>query len=569
MSRVAYGEPPRNERLYNLLRRVRRGDILVPRFQRPFVWSDEQRLLLFDSIYRRLPIGSFIVWRTRTNLLACFDRIAGVPVSIPAPPAPDQSAAARDNGDVLSYLLDGHQRLTSLYASLADGLVAEEEASEADPQLETPLDELPGDDRPRRIFFDLADQTFKFAAARGGTSATWVPLSIVFNRYALRHFELTALYGHPEDRRLINRLGELVDRLKDYDVPVITLASEEQDEATEAFSRVNSAGTPIGQVDMVGAAVWNDGIDLKRLVDEEVLRPLADVGWQHLDKRMVLNTVKAQLGLDIYRSEIGAIREKLKQSPSAFAEAARNLKRAADLLRRCGIRGPAVLPYSYQIVLLADALGRVRDHRDQAVIDRLTRWLWATTYGELFAGMNSTRLRLALDHVRAVARGEADPIPDDLDRVVVPITRFDFRSARSRALAVAMAVDWEPVRRDGKKAWPLKLLAEEGNDALPKLVVSVPKGSHVDPRCLAGPENRFISRPAEANLLRRDLLEPARFREVIGRSHGLTPFVVTASRKGGVDALLHARRLVLLETERKRVEAIGLRYAHDPLIEGQ
>lgn len=206
MSRIAHAEPPRNERLHTLLGRVRHGDILVPRFQRPFIWSDEQRLLLLDSIYRRLPIGSFIVWRTRGNVLTCFDDIAGVPVS---------KVTARDRGEVMTYLLDGHQRLTSLYAALADGIVAEEEGSESDPQLVRSPDELPGDDRPRRIYFDLEARAFKLAPARGVTPPTWVPLSILFNRFALRAFEVSNLFDLANNRILINRLGELVDRLKD------------------------------------------------------------------------------------------------------------------------------------------------------------------------------------------------------------------------------------------------------------------------------------------------------------------------------------------------------------------
>lgn len=559
MSGIAHAEPPRNERLHTLLGRVRRGDILVPRFQRPFIWSDEQRLLLLDSIYRRLPIGSFIIWRTRGNVLTCFDQIAGVPVS---------RVTSQDRGEVMTYLLDGHQRLTSLYAALADGIVAEEEGSDSDPQGGRSPAELPGDDRPRRIYFDLDERAFKLAPARGKPPPMWVPVSILFNRFALRAFEVSHLFGHDDSRRLINRLGELVDRLKDYDVPVITLASEDQDEAIEAFTRVNRAGSPISQVDLVGAAVWRDGIDLKRHIEDEVLRGLADLGWQDLDERIVLNTIKAGLDLDLYRSDIGAIRSQIKGAPHVFYETSLSLKRAAMFLRRCGIRGPGVVPYSHQIVLLADALGRVRDHSTAPVVERLTRWLWATTYGEYFAGMNSTRLRLALEHVRAVARGDADPIPDDLDRVVVPITRFDFRSARSRALIIAMAVDWDPLRRDGKKLWPLKLLAEQGNDALSKLIISgTPESRGIDPRLIAGPENRLISRPSEANLLRRDLLDPMRCREAVGLSHGINKLVRTAATIGGPSRLLKARRLLLLEMERERVEEIGLRYADDPLAD--
>lgn len=561
--RLAFAEGPRNERLFHLLRRVREGDILIPRFQRPFQWTDDQRMLLLDSIRRRMPIGAIIVWRTMTQELQCFERIAGV--AIKADPG-------LRRGEIKTYILDGHQRLTTLYAALADGLATEEGSPPVDPAQLTD-DEQPGDDQPIQLLYDLETEVFVRSPASGDPPTTAVPLSILFDRYRLREFENDQLFRHEDAKRLINRLGELVDAFKDYELPMITLATEDKNLATDAFARVNSAGTPLDHVGMVSAAVWNDDIDLKAKI-ESVLTRLADDGWQDLEAKMVLNAVKARLGLEIYSNDVDRIREAIKREPVVFEDTAANLRRAAGLLASVGVHGPNTLPYGYQVVLLADALGLASEPLEYHLLERLKHWFWSSTYSEVFAGMSSTRLRLEQEHVRAIATGRAELVRSDVP--VVPITRFDFRSARSRAMAIAMAADLSPRGPDGETLNAPLLLAQHGNDAtaflffgkdesefplLPGLTGETP----ATPAQRRAPENRIICRPNEANELRRLLTSnldecPPEIRS----SHGIDDGVVAAWHRGGASGMLLARRARLLALERVRVECVGLVYAPDP-----
>lgn len=561
--RLAFAEGPRNERLFHLLRRVREGDVLIPRFQRPFVWTDAQRMLLLDSIRRRLPIGALIVWRTMTQELQCFEQIAGV--AIKADPASRR-------GEVKTYVLDGHQRLTTLYAALADGL-ATEEGSPAVELTQVPDEDQPGDDHPTQLLYDLESEIFVRSPAAGKPPSTTVPLSILFDRYRLREFEHDHLLGRGDGKRLINRLGELVDAFKDYELPMITLATEDKNLATEAFTRVNSAGTALDQVGMVTAAVWNDDVDLEARIDA-VLTPLAGVGWQDLEAKMVLAAVKARLGLDIYASDVDKIRERIKSEPTVFDDTANDLQRAAELLASVGIHGSNTLPYGYQVVLLADALGLASDPREPHLLERLRRWFWSTTYSETFAGMSSTRLRIEQEHVRAIVTAGAEPMHSDAP--VVPILRFDFRSARSRAMAIGMANDLKPRGPDGQELDATRLLAQYGNDAtallylgkqadsLPTLFASASPATAVQRRA---PENRIICPPTQANELRRMLTAglddcPREIR----LSHGIDDDAVEAWHRGGASAMLRTRRARLLALEQARVERVGLSYAPDPAL---
>lgn len=59
---------PTAERVEQLAQRVLMGDIVLPEFQRPFVWKRRQIIELVDSIYRNYPIGSMLLWAMSLRL---------------------------------------------------------------------------------------------------------------------------------------------------------------------------------------------------------------------------------------------------------------------------------------------------------------------------------------------------------------------------------------------------------------------------------------------------------------------------------------------------------------------
>lgn len=83
-----------------LVDRVDRDELKLPEIQRGYVWKPAQVASLIDSLYRRYPSGSMLVWRPDEDVL---DRAKSIHASGTGPLAPGQ------------YLLDGQQRLTSLH----------------------------------------------------------------------------------------------------------------------------------------------------------------------------------------------------------------------------------------------------------------------------------------------------------------------------------------------------------------------------------------------------------------------------------------------------------------------
>ena len=78
------------------------GDMALPKSQRGYVWNRDQVRTLMDSLYRRHPVGSLLVWATAAD---------------GAPHRGEQELAP----GVVRPLPDGQQRITSLYGIVRGG----------------------------------------------------------------------------------------------------------------------------------------------------------------------------------------------------------------------------------------------------------------------------------------------------------------------------------------------------------------------------------------------------------------------------------------------------------------
>ncbi|WP_396229739.1 DUF262 domain-containing protein, partial [Frankia sp. CpI1-P] len=96
---------PEVQLLGDILGAIAQGTLRIPRFQRPYVWRPDQMLELFDSLERGYPVGSLLVWETNLPLPS-LDRVGDI--AVPGPP----------QGTPTAFVLDGHQRLSTLFGTL-------------------------------------------------------------------------------------------------------------------------------------------------------------------------------------------------------------------------------------------------------------------------------------------------------------------------------------------------------------------------------------------------------------------------------------------------------------------
>lgn len=446
MSTPSYVAEPQIQRLSQLVSEIAKGFIQVPRFQRPIVWTDEQRLELFRSILEGTPIGSILVWRTSLRDIKIFDRLG-----------PHRLRRPEGSGSFVSYLLDGHQRLSTLFGALQ------------------PLtDREPTEDQDSNhwlAYFDLEAEDFTFNPGRDEVQRLkMLPLHKILDSRQYLAFQ-RQLQDHEDHEALIERADNLATAIQEYKLPVIPIVTDEIGVATRTFQRINSEGTAMSHVHMVAALTWTSGFDLgERLaaVREDVLAP---EGWGSFEDKLLLSACKVNLGLDLLEGNADEIARRINNRKEVIEDTTLHVVRAAQFLREhCQLGSPRLVPYSYIPVMLAEAF-RLNPEPSDVVLGQLIRWFWWVCYAYFPISANSSRLRRALELVRGIARSEEvdlEPI-EQLDPIP---TRFDFRLARCKLLSLIMAEERRKVGNEqgtGRWASADDLLATRGYEALQNL----------------------------------------------------------------------------------------------------
>src|SRR6266508_6566513 len=207
-----------------ILDQIDSGSMLLPEFQRGYVWNRDQVRGLMRSLYRGYPVGGLLVWEAEADA-------ASVRGSSPA-------------AGVKQLLLDGQQRVTSLY-----GIVRGRppEFFEGDPAASTGLR------------FNVEDGTFEFfAPAKMRGDPRWVDVTSLFT-HGLEP-EIGKLNKEPETRPEIvsymtrlARLSSLLDR--EFHTEKIPGADKSVDVVVDIFNRVNSGGTKLSKGDLALAKI--------------------------------------------------------------------------------------------------------------------------------------------------------------------------------------------------------------------------------------------------------------------------------------------------------------------------
>ena len=93
---------PQTRTFSSLIAEIENGQVKIPQFQRDFVWPIQKSAGLMDSILKGYPIETFIFWKTKERLRSV--RSLG-----------GQTLPEPKKGESVDFVLDGQQRLTSLY----------------------------------------------------------------------------------------------------------------------------------------------------------------------------------------------------------------------------------------------------------------------------------------------------------------------------------------------------------------------------------------------------------------------------------------------------------------------
>jgi hypothetical protein len=224
-------------KLAAILDQIDSGSVLLPEFQRGYVWNRDQVRGLMRSLYLGYPVGGLLTWET----MADGSLVRGLAAATPA---------------LRVLILDGQQRITSLYG-ITRG---------------RPPAFFQGDEKAfSGLRFNVEDETFEFyAPAKMADDPRWIDVSSLFTQGLQPH--IGALNAHLETQpRIVSymerlaRLRQVLDR--DFYEEKITGEDKTVDVVVDIFNRVNSGGTKLSKGDLALAkkcARWPEGREAMR-----------------------------------------------------------------------------------------------------------------------------------------------------------------------------------------------------------------------------------------------------------------------------------------------------------------
>jgi hypothetical protein len=507
--------------LYQLIGAIAGGGLSIPAFPGPLVWSWDRQCELLQIVRDGIPIGAVTIWRT-THQLPSQTALAGHVLESPPAGSPRQ------------YVLDGPRRLCTLFAALREV--------------------QPGDQPAAAVGYDLEDQVF-LESSDAASPPQVIPLRALSNSVALLRCQ-RQLRG---DRAPIwvRRADELAMAFREYNLPVISIASNDFGVARRILDLRHPRGTRTGEADLVHALTWTPRFNLRDQLESLRSRLLQPLGWGNVDFDAVLGAVKTDLDLDLQEDAVELLGTVLKTDPTMLERAVERLVRAAKLLRdRCGILRWELVPYGSQAVLLADALCTAGS-RD--VQDLLVDWFWMSTYGEMFAGLSGYRTAHAiLDLRQTVSDGQLRWSGSAPFRLRELPRSGDFGVVRVKAMALTLARRIKDAcgTTAGDTAHdPFATLAEYGPSAMFSLVPP-----HLtDSSWFASAGNRFLCHPADAVELRNHLLS-AQLEEHEAAAHAVPEAALEAARRGEWNNFIALRLLEIADLERTFVDELLARH---------
>jgi hypothetical protein len=239
--------------LETLLAQLRTGKIVLPQFQRSFVWDAGDIDLLLTSLAKDYPAGSLLFLRVDPSNPLAWRPVEGIDV---------QSSAEPD------YLvLDGQQRLTSLFYALT---------GQGRHRFFADVRRLHEGDTDGGIFWMWRREVERRHADEREVQFAndWLPLTKLIGPDADTFWLMDYLRYHADegvDEALLRTRVQEVDAqylrtLRNYQFPVIELPADTDLEAVcQIFETLNKTGVRLTVFDLLTARFWPLGIDLRHM----------------------------------------------------------------------------------------------------------------------------------------------------------------------------------------------------------------------------------------------------------------------------------------------------------------
>lgn len=399
-----------DRKITDLMATIHAGKTQLPDFQRGWVWDDNRIKSLIASITNGYPVGAAMFLEYgNTNIRFKYRVIEGSPSTNAVPD---------------ELILDGQQRLTSIYAALFGENPVDTRTDKGQPikryyYIDMEKATNPSVDRVdailsvpksqkvtvnfgRDVELDLSSSDLEY-------ENKMFPLNFILDPSKYSQWQMGFMQYHKYDPAVSMLFTDFLTRIivpmGQYTIPVITLDKDTPKEAVcQVFENVNTGGVSLTVFELVTAVFAMDDFELRK--DWEA-RQQKYFSGDLLSVSTATDFLTACTLLSTYRKREashgrGAVSCKKKdvldltlQEYRKYAdELSEGFVEAEKFLEEERIFSSRDLPYTTQMIPLAVLCTLLADHnqiKTTTVKEKLRQWFWCGVFGEMYGGANETR----------------------------------------------------------------------------------------------------------------------------------------------------------------------------------
>lgn len=383
---------------------INKGAIQLPDFQRGWVWEDGRIKALIASITNNYPVGAAMFLEYgNDNIRFKYRVIEGVTATDVIP---------------TELILDGQQRLTSIYSSLYSRnavhtrtdkgkkifryyyidikKACDPNCDRVDAIFSVPETRIITSNFGRDIELDLSNRTKEF-------ENKMFPLNLILDFSEEQNWqnEYYAFYNYnPEIIKEFTEFNKkIIMQTLQYKIPVISLGKDTPKEAVcQVFENVNTGGVSLTVFELVTAIFAMDDFELRKdweerkakYFDGDLLSCITATDF--LTACTLLSTYKKGGTVSCKKKDV--LNLSLKDY-NKFADAlSEGFVEAEKILQEERVFSNKDLPYSTQLIPLA-ALCTLLSNGNRIKVtnikNKIRQWYWCGVFGELYGGANETR----------------------------------------------------------------------------------------------------------------------------------------------------------------------------------
>ena len=368
---------PDSKKYTDLISEIEKGQIKVPKFQRNFVWSLDKTAKLLDSILKGYPIGTFILWETNERL----NDIKNIG-NLELPKVPE--------GSKVQYVLDGQQRITSLYAAfLAAKIQKEGEKKVTDygeiyvnleGDIENNDDQIVVPEKPETVHISLNKLlTSKFSEHR--------------ENYPIEYMD---------------KIQNFKETFSTYDFSTVVLRKEDIDSAIEVFTRINTGGQTLTLFEIMSAKTFDEdqNFDMAEKF-QKLIKDLEGIKYDAISSSVILSLLGLILSKNKECKRKVILQLDKQKIIDVWEDVISSLKDSVDYFRSVyRIPVSAILPYDSMLVPFAYFFYNQKEKPKGDQIKFLEEFFWRIALSSRYSSSTESKLAQGIKRIDEILKNK-------------------------------------------------------------------------------------------------------------------------------------------------------------------